>query len=130
MPIILSIPWCDAHISEMMIEPGAMQAWIVSSRVATVRSGTAYMKTSLVSRQIPPKIHYWGRTRPAWFLRRDISVSSISTCRPGPPTIVGVCKSRQAQISRRKFFQSTAVVWPIDNSSVQNLIVARFLDQQ
>ena len=32
----------------MMIEPGAMQAWIVSSRVATVRSGTAYMKTSLV----------------------------------------------------------------------------------
>ena len=41
-------------MSERMTDPGAMHAWMVSCSVAAVLSGTAYMNTSLVSRQIPP----------------------------------------------------------------------------
>ncbi len=47
MQIIISIPRYDARISEMMIKPVAMQAWIVSSGVGAVRSGTTYMNISL-----------------------------------------------------------------------------------
>ncbi len=39
-------------------------------------------------------------------------------------------KTTRRKISLRKFFQSTALVWPKDNSSEQNLIDARLLDEQ
>ncbi|KAG5447179.1 hypothetical protein CSKR_106423, partial [Clonorchis sinensis] len=49
MSIIISIPWYDAHISEMMIEPGAMQAWIVSIKVLTLRTGAVFQGSSAVA---------------------------------------------------------------------------------
>ncbi len=65
------------------------------------------------------------------FLRKNsycgvFYISSIWMCKPGPV----VCKSHQTQISWRIFFQSTAEVWPIDNTSEQNLVVSRFLVHQ
>ncbi len=108
MPIVVSINRCDANISEVMIEPGAKQAWIAPSRVITVPSAIVYRNVSLIFRPITSKFHFWERTHPVRSLQRNVNASPIWMCKPGPPTNFGASKSRQAQIFWRIFFQSTA----------------------
>ena len=101
--------------------PGSILLLMTFNNVGADRSETATIKTSRVSRHMPPNTHCSGKTRPTFFLLEN-KASTISTVNPSLPIFPFFFSIQLAQASR-KHRDLNLKFTNISNSWYQSIVV-------